>query len=241
MIDKSKIIKILDKPFGIYKIDNFLDNNFYSEIENNFPNFKEEFSETDYGKSYLRMDKSSNNSNVLNNKILKSFHDFIYSKKFFNFFIKNFYYKSIENQNSLIKKLFYAKYPSEKRYFLFNKMNLKYEFSLLKNNTGIVPHVDSQRKYLSLMLYFPSREHNDSGYGTTFWKSKYKNYSNKHIKDINEINNFKDNSEIIYKTPFNSNTLYIFLRNECSWHSVEPKNISENYWRRSININFVIE
>lgn len=240
MLDKLKIVKILDKPFGIYKIDNFLDYNFYCKIENNFPNFKE-FIQTDYGKSYLKMNKSSNNSSILNNKILKSFHDLIYSRKFFEFFIKNFYYKSIKNQNSLIKKLYYLKYPSEKKFFLFNKMNLKYEFSLLKNNTGIVPHVDSQKKYLSLMLYFPAKDYYDSDYGTTFWKSKYKNYSNKHIKDINEINNFKDNSEIIYKTPFNKNTMYIFLRNECSWHSVEPKNISENYSRRSININFIIE
>ena len=32
-----------------------------------------------------------------------------------------------------------------------------------------------------------------------------------------------------------------FVRNDRSWHTVEPINIQEDYVRRSININFILE
>ena len=56
------------------------------------------------------------------------------------------------------------RYPIKDNYnnslldFLYSKISVKYSFSYIKNKGGIVPHVDSQRKYLSLMLYFPDDE-----------------------------------------------------------------------------------
>jgi hypothetical protein len=35
-------------------------------------------------------------------------------------------------------------------------------------NTKIAPHTDGQRKYLSLMLYFPDDEIKEKEYGTSF-------------------------------------------------------------------------
>jgi hypothetical protein len=91
------------------------------------------------------------------------------------------------------------------------------------------------------MLYFPDKKYNDHEYGTTFWESNIHSQSSAHIGDSNELLNFKKNSEILYKTPFISNVLWGFLRNNNSWHSVEPINIDDNYIRKSININFIYE
>ena len=108
-------------------------------------------------------------------------------------------------------------------------------------STAYVPHVDGQRKYLSLMLYFPNDEYNDSEYGTTFWDCKVQNFNNIHIEDSEEIKLFKDKYKPLYRTNFEKNCLYGFSRNNTSWHSVEPLDIKENYLRRSININFYYE
>ena len=122
--------------------------------------------------------------------------------------------------------------------FLLSKILVNYQFSYIKNNGGIVPHVDAQRKYLSLLLYFPDDEDKEIDYGTTFWESNIPNFTNTHIQDKEKIREFKTKSKQIYKTQFISNCLYGFLRNDFSWHTVEPINIDTNYIRKSININF---
>ena len=47
----------------------------------------------------------------------------------------------------------------------------------------------TQRKYLSLMLYFPDKDSCEN-YGTTFFDSKIPNHSNTHL-DKKELKNFK--------------------------------------------------
>jgi hypothetical protein len=113
--------------------------------------------------------------------------------------------------------------------FLLSKLKVSCQFSFIKNMGGIKPHVDSQTKYLSLMLYFPDKEYNDYEYGTTFWDSDIKSYTGAHIENDIEASNFKKNSKILYKTPFISNVLWGFIRNNQSWHSVEPIFIDNNY------------
>ena len=66
------------------------------------------------------------------------------------------------NQNNILRKIKYLRYPifdNNKNSFLdflYSKISVSYAFSFIKNNGGIVPHVDAQRKYISLMLYFPN-------------------------------------------------------------------------------------
>ena len=120
---------------------------------------------------------------------------------------------------------------------LFSKLETRYTFSFIKNNGGIFPHTDAQRKYLSLMIYFPDEIYDDKDYGTTFWTSNDKNSQNIQIDKDEELKNFKKNSKIAYKSDFEPNCLYGFLRSDLSWHSVEPLDINKNYVRKSININ----
>lgn len=49
---------------------------------------------------------------------------------------------------------------------------------------------------------------------------------------------FKQNNKPLLTSDFEGNKLVGFIKNSYSWHSVEPKNIHDNYIRKSININF---
>jgi len=236
-------IDFISKKKNIFKIDNFLDDKIISQIYKSFP---------EISKNQLRLDKNFGKYGISSNQTkdddgLQGFKNIIFSKSFFNFFTKKFYFNIAFYQNNLLRKLKYlrkATVYSEKNYlpdFLFSKLRVSYQLSFIKNMGGIKPHVDSQTKYLSLMLYFPDKKYNDYEYGTTFWDSNIQSHSGAHIEDGNELINFKKNSKILYKTPFVSNVLWGFIRNNQSWHSVEPINVSDEYIRKSININFFIE
>jgi hypothetical protein len=122
-------------------------------------------------------------------------------------------------------------------------MRITIQFSYILNNGYIVPHQDAGDKLLTLMLYFPSQNENnffniEKEYGTTFWKTNFKNqFDGKHLEKEEEKNVFYQNSSILYKSYFTSNTLVGFVRNKYSWHTVEPVNVFADYIRRSININ----
>lgn len=234
-ISKKKII--------IFKINNFLDNEIIKKIDESFPVITNITLDSNFGKAAFNTSKTKV---IENNKELQDFHEIVSSNEFFTFFTSKFFFKIAFNQAPLrlFKYLRIPKKDNKKESFFdifFSKLRLDCEFSSIKNNGGIVPHVDGLRKYLSLMLYFPNKEYEDHEYGTTFWESDIKNHSNTHITNKEQILNFKKTNKILYKTPFISNTLYGFIRNNRSWHSVEPLNINDNYIRRSININLFYE
>ena len=73
----------------------------------------------------------------------------------------------------------------------------------------------------------------------SFYESNQKNYKNKHL-DFEDEKIFKEQSKILYKTLFEKNCLYGFIRNNKSWHSLDVMKINNNYIRKSININFFV-
>ena len=255
----KKIVNLKTEPFLIFKIDNFFDYNFYLDIKKLFDNYKINIKKLNvndnFGKGSIDASLLSfNNENQ--KKIFAKLNSIIFNKEFFNFFVKKVYFLNIKNQKNNFRKIKYLRYPilntNDARFigpgpkkensildFLFSKISVRYAFSYIKNEGGIVPHVDAVRKYLSLMLYFPDDNEKEIEYGTTFWKSNSPNFTNKHIEDKNRADEFKLENKILYKSPFVSNCLYGFLRTDYSWHTVEPVNISPNYIRKSININFL--
>jgi hypothetical protein len=236
-------IDFISKKKQIFRIDNFFDNKIINQIYKSFP---------EIDKNQLTLDKNFGkygikDDQIKNNDELQDFKNIIFSKLFFNFFTKKFFFTNALFQNNLLRTIKYLRKPvryDEKNYlpdFLFSKLKVSCQFSFIKNLGGIKPHVDSQTKYLSLMLYFPDKKYNDYEYGTTFWDSDMQSYTGAHIENDNEASNFKKNAKILYKTPFVSNVLWGFVRNNESWHSVEPIDIDNNYVRKSININFIYE
>lgn len=248
-LNSESISIIQKKPYVIFKIDNFLDENLYNEIEKSYPVLEKESKDKNFNYNQVnKYDKIQKFNRLLeNNQYLKEFDEYIESQSFFNFLAKNFYLSSALSQNNFFRKLRYLR-PIKKNVgkknfldFLTSKVSIKYDYTTIFNNGYKRPHVDSIRKYISLLLYFPSSEHNDSEYGTSFWLSKSKNFSNTHLLNDKIFKHFKDNNKLIYKTPFKKNCLYGFIRNDLSWHSVEPVNISENYMRRCITINLIYD
>ena len=240
------------KPFTLFKINNFLLNNFYERLENNYPDLKnlnignlENFKNKKYA-----FDTSSDvhKSNINSNTSFLELEKIIFSEEFFKFFYKTFYIdflRSRINRPSHILKL--LKYPKvvkdlnkEGLFYLIsplNKIKIEIQYSYILNGGKIVPHTDSGEKLLSLMLYFPLKNYDDEKQqqlGTSFWTSSFNNFDNYHQYDNKNIKDIK----LFYKTQFRPNILYGFIKNHASWHSVEPFNISENFVRRSININF---
>jgi len=234
-------IDFISKKKKIFIINNFLDSKIINQIYKSFP---------EIDKNQLTLDKNFGKYHIKNDQIednneLKDFKNIIFSKLFFNFFTEKFFFTNAFFQKNLLRTIKYLRKPvsyDEKKYlpnFLFSKLKVSYQFSFIKNMGGIKPHVDAQTKYLSLMLYFPDKKYNDYEYGTTFWDSDIQSYTGAHIENVNEASNFKKNAKILYKTPFVSNVLWGFVRNNQSWHSVEPIFVNDNYIRKSININFI--
>ena len=244
----KEIDEITENPFRIFSINNFFDYNFYLDIRKLFDKLgpKELCLTKNFGKTFITSDKA-NFDNDKENQIFSKLNKIIFSDEFFYFFVKNSYIKNAMSQSNIFRKIKYLRYPILQNSkvslldFLFSKISVSYNFSYIKNNGGIVPHVDSQRKYLSLLLYFPDDIETEIEYGTTFWSSKSSNFSNTHIQDVAKINDFKNNSKVFFKSPFVANCLYGFMRNNYSWHTVEPTDVNPNYVRKSLNINLLYQ
>tara|TARA_B110000003_G_scaffold169466_1_gene169277 strand:- start:134 stop:895 length:762 start_codon:yes stop_codon:yes gene_type:complete len=243
---------ISKKPFTLFKINDFLSNNLYERLEDNYPDLKnlnignlEDFK----NKKYAFDTSSDVHKSVINsNTSFLELEKIIFSEEFFKFFYKTFYIdflRSRINKPSHILKL--LKYPKvvkdlnkEGLFYLLNPLNkikIEIQYSYILNGGKIVPHTDSGEKLLSLMLYFPLKNYDyekQQQLGTSFWTSSFNNFDNYHQYDNKNIKDIK----LFHKTQFKPNILYGFIKNHASWHSVEPVSISENFVRRSININF---
>ena len=258
-LNNLEIKTIQKKPFYLFEIENFLTDELFNNLKANFPFINKNLdlsNMTDFKNKKFAFQTNSKiyNDNLNNNKYFKKFHDIIMSKKFFNFFYSKFYFeflKSRVNYPQHILKLLkipkrvdeLKKHSAFHNLSFFNKVKTEIQYSYILNGGEIVPHTDSGEKILSLMLYFTDYDKVDNklnslegNYGTQFWKSKKQNFLNIHQEENSNL--FKKNSTKLFKTNFKSNNLYGFIKNENSWHSVEPVNVNKNYIRKSININF---
>lgn len=243
---------ISKKPFTLFKVNNFFSHNFYKKLDNNFPDLKNLNLNNldDFKNKKFAFDTSSSvhKSKINSNSSFLEFEKIIFSEEFFKFFYKTFYFDFLKSRFNkplhIIKLLKYPKIVKDinKNGLFhiitpFNKIKVEIQYSYILNGGKIVPHTDSGEKLLSLMLYFPLKNYDyekQKQLGTTFWTSSFKNFDNYHQYNDKNIKDIK----LFHKTQFQPNILYGFVKNQDSWHSVEQINISENFIRRSININF---
>ena len=146
----KEIDEITENPFRIFSINNFFDYNFYLDIKKLFDNLnsKELNLTKNFGKTFIRSDEA-NFDNDKENQIFSKLNKIIFSDEFFYFFVKNSYIKNAMSQSNIFRKIKYLRYPILQNSkvslldFLFSKISVSYNFSYIKNNGGIVPHVDS--------------------------------------------------------------------------------------------------
>ena len=256
---ESMIIDFIQKkPFYIFKIDNFFNDTFYHSLQKDFPDinkFKLKNVKEYNNKFYFSSDDEIYKDIISSSSSLKILHENIFSKNFIYFFYKKLYYNFLvsrtANINSFIHLLKIPKFVASKHDILdsiiYFKIRPIIEYSYIKEEGEVVPHTDNRNKLLSLLTYFP--KYNDENefkekekeLGTQFWFSKEKNYFNRHLKDKNIKKSFEKSSKKIYKTPFVKKTLFGFIKNQYSWHSVDQVKIQKNYIRKSINISLLVD
>ena len=261
-------IKFLQKkPYYIFVIENFLNDNEYNLIDNNFPNVETELSPTfeyknrrrlaNYDKNYKDLKDDGNLSiKVIEEKFNnKFFIDLIkkLKKEIFISRLKNLTNLSnLKNLYAIFRKIKIVDSSQNKTLFqkIFQSNYQKaFDISYMYNNSYITPHTDKTSKLLSLMLYFPTKNLENIDIGTTFYHSKLKNFSNKeyYFNFDNDKNNFlaeNEDDDFFNKNfketitfPFKKKDLYCFIKSDTSWHSVKKLNIPDNEVRKSININ----
>ena len=161
------------------------------------------------------------------------------------------YYQFVidEYSNLLDDGILYQGRGLEERYPIskFIIFSYRIEFSQMIKNSYILPHTDSPRKLVSLMLYLPNKKQekvkNISGtqfYKVTNPKSKYySNFLNEQVS-FKELKTFYKNSKKIYTLPFDHKYIYGFIKTSKSWHEVKKLNkLKSSEFRRSININLM--
>ena len=244
-------IEILNKKnFTLFRIKNFLDENSYEFMSNSFPEIDSkrlagyDLEKRNY--KYTLISTDADYQQLLDkNDRLQMIHNAIFSKKFFNYFYENLKTEFLKTRAKDLK--FFIKLLKPKtlkshhnifKNFFYTYIRRQIEYSSIFNKGKIVPHTDGRSKLLSLLLFFPKGIEGENEIGTTFWDSEKKNLNNEHLKDLQKENDFKKNNTVLTKLDFTKYHLYGFIRNDKSWHSVEPFDLGKDYIRRSININF---
>lgn len=214
-------------PFPYVKIQDFLEDKFFEELESNFPK-PEEFIPSD--RTVKRMDfDTSYGDNLYNNLILKNecykkFHDYVYSKNFINFFL-NIFKKEIEkeilNEQFLenIESMQLEPSPHEVGGVIGKKelinIDEKFIYPRLdiglgvegygKNNGGGGIHIDNPQRIISLLFYLGGYDHIDGG-DHRIWKMSKNKY------DLELYETIKPKK----------NLLIAGLQNNFAFHDVKP-------------------
>ena len=256
----EKLVFLQKKPFTIFKIENFLSDSEYNYIDKNFPKSdKNFFQSTDQRLSF----DSEDNFEIYKQKyqeeeLVRVMHEKIYNINFFNYFLKQLKHQIIASKLNINDIILLLKLLKNKKFedrllkknenfldFLFyTKLRPSICYSHMKNNTQLVPHTDTRRKILSMMLYFPQEyltEEQKKSLGTVFYNSNQKSRRKSGHQKGDLASQFKKNFKEKLITPFEKKTLYGFIRNQQSWHSVEKVNIPlEDFTRRTMVINLYI-
>ncbi len=246
---------IQKKPYYIFTIENFLDDSEYQIIEKNFPddkvvNFKTVVGSKKGFDSRDNIFKSLDENKNLAIEILEKKFD----EKFCTDLIKKLKKElifsrlnnltnltNLKNLYSIIRKPKIVHKEIKKNFFqrfLYSHFQRVFEFSYMQKGAFLLPHTDQKSKLISLMLYFPSKNLENANIGTTFYKSKSKNFSNQSFNAFQKENNLslEENFEETITFPFKKKDLFCFIKSDVSWHAVKKLEIPENEVRKSVNL-----
>ncbi len=210
---KKNISNILYKDrFNFVEIDDFIDENLFNDLRNNFPNENFFYEHNDFAMSFPddneKFEKFINENENWKN-LIKQFQNknFVeYLMKFFG--INNVYYKN-----------------SWKKFIpFFKESKLLFCFNISKNGGFSLPHTDSSRKLISLVFFFvdDNWSKNNGGF-VNLYKPIDEKFENNWRNQRIDPKNLTLIKTIIPK----KNKIYGFKKTKNSYHSVE-KVMSEN-------------
>jgi hypothetical protein len=233
--DKTNIFKLSKKinklefkdRFCFFEISDFLDEANYSDLSLTYPDPTLFSPHNDFAKSLIG--ESDN------------FSKFIEENEEWKVLIEKFNTKVFVED---LIKLFGLKYVyflenSWKKYIpMFKKVKLSFCFNISEEGGFSLPHTDSSRKLLSMVLFFvDSTWSKKNGGQVTLYKPKdaiyENNWRNKRID--------KEHLEVIKTIIPSPNKIYGFKKTKNSYHSVEPIRVIDSLCRKVLMINLIYE
>ena len=227
MIDINYKLNKFETPFPYIVIENFLEQSFYEKLEAEFPKI-EEFKKNLRSVKRMNYDTTFGDtlySNLIDKSLYyKKFHDYVYSKKFVNFFLNKFKDNIQDefNKKFLIENILeYQINPDPyEMNGIIGKKDLKHNSSKFlyprldlgvgtegygKNNGGGGIHIDNPQRLISILFYVGGYSEIEGG-EHRIWKKGSQN----NILEIHE--------EIKPKR----NLLIAGLQNNLAFHDVNP-------------------
>jgi hypothetical protein len=250
LIDYSNIIveNQFTNPYRAFFVKNFFNIDFYKKLKIDMINSQNEykfFKKTDNKKFNITSEDYLYSSFIEKFESFKIINDLVFSKKFVNFFLNYFYFDILRTfvDRPKVLNILRPKLISEKKIvsnykdLFFCKIKPNIQFSYIHNYGSILPHVDSNSKLLTLMLYIPEF----NSYDELFNKEKKIGtdliiLNKKNIKNEKKILSEKIDFKRV-KIDFSENIIHGFVKNSKSWHSLSSVDVSKGYIRKSININ----
>jgi hypothetical protein len=221
MINKNFIIKKIKSPFPYVVIDNFFSQDFYSELEKNFPN-SNEFITNNVGRMHGDTTFGETLYEDLLNKseTYKQLHNWVYSESFIKYFI-DFFKDDIDSQLDLInnpKEFDIISKPVEigkvfnldnfqnnsSKEYLYSRLDLgfgKVNYGLSTGGKG--PHIDNPQRLISVLIYVGGFTEIEGGEHRTYKK-------------------ISDDLEIFETLKPLKNRVIASLQNNEAFHDVKP-------------------
>jgi len=188
---------------NVFILDDALEQNLFAELLRSFP--RDSMAREDVHKKVAlnKYNTSEMEQFLSKNTAWKSFVEYFNSADFL------FFLNRLNDNNN-----------DAHRDFCKDEINIGYEFSILKNDSQVVPHKDKYGKLYSFVFYFVDKrwECENSYGGTQFYKPKNRLLN---LKFFNGESTFQS-MELQYEVEPRSNRLMIFQPNEMSWHGVDP-------------------
>jgi len=238
-INKKNLSLLIEKPFIVFEINNFLENDRYQKLLDNFPkdslfkNFSSQGAVIDPEDEVFKKE-------IITNETWKKFFEELNSEKF----VSSAYYFSLFSNIKSRGISALKKWTIKDNYLkiFFRKVKVETYFTILKANNLLHPHTDAQSKLISTILYFDDNRNSMPDAGTEFWENnkdreKWQNWQNKHLNNEEEISQFTKSNNIFHKSKFEKNKLVGFIKTAYSWHSILNPNIKDSQTRKALVIN----
>ena len=223
--DHNEQILFRDR-FNLIEIDEYVEEKYYNKLRENYPPENLFSVHNDFAMSLS--DEDPNFSKFINNnEIWHQFISEIQSKTYVDDLISFF----------RINKVCY-KSKWKKFFSLKKEAKLSFRFNISKSGGFSLPHTDSSRKLVSLVLFFVDDEWNiDNGGQVNIYKPK--NLENENNWRNERIS--KNKLDIIKTIIPKKNKIYGFKKTSNSYHSVESIKEANGLHRKVFMINLIYQ
>lgn len=238
------------EPFTIFEIENFVNEEFYSELVADV-NSRQEFDRVFKKKgNKKKFSLGGHNIEDVEDRPFTTFVRYFLSQEFYEWFARthlphfpgsdNPYYV-YDKDGTDFKTLKKNNKDAANPYTFYNT---EVHYSSIEKDGFIPPHTDSPRKRLSLVFYLPSEPVSDemqANLGTVFYAAKgdtpvWERFESG-LLNGKETDKFLANHSVARTTSFEMNKVAGFIKSDISWHAVAPN--AYDYDRRAIVINIM--